>query len=235
MSRDFDSQRVRVALYYVPPAASAWWAIGCEWLALEGHSPAADGVWRLPLVTAPRRYGWHATLVAPFRCRAGVSLADVFEAAQGWAFHQQPFVTEVTPAHLDGFSALVPGGDPADSDPLMALARSAVEALAPFRAPLDDAERSRRLAGGLTPRQRELLEVWGYPYVMDQFRFHLTLTGPLAESDFRRVGQWWRARLPQLGPLPITEVALCVEPAPGEDFVVWRRLSLARPADPAGG
>ena len=29
----------------------------------------------------------------------------------------------------------------------------------------------------MTPRQREHLDRWGYPYVMDDFRFHMTLTG----------------------------------------------------------
>ena len=32
---------------------------------------------------------------------------------------------------------------------------------------------------GLTDRQEALLTQWGYPYVMEEFRFHITLTGAL--------------------------------------------------------
>jgi len=49
-----------------------------------------------------------------------------------------------------------------------------------FRAPLTAADRARRNPSGLTPRQREYLDRWGYPYVMEEFRFHMTLTGRLA-------------------------------------------------------
>lgn len=38
------------------------------------------------------------------------------------------------------------------------------------------------MAAGLSPRQVELLDRWGYPYVMDQFRMHMTLSDPLNES-----------------------------------------------------
>src|SRR5262249_55850996 len=48
-----------------------------------------------------------------------------------------------------------------------------------FRAPLTDADRARRHPSRLTPRQRDYLERWGYPYVMEEFRFHMTLTGRL--------------------------------------------------------
>ena len=34
----------------------------------------------------------------------------------------------------------------------------------------------------LTPRQRNYLDAWGYPYVLDEFRPHFTLSGALAES-----------------------------------------------------
>src|SRR5262249_2220033 len=45
--------------------------------------------------------------------------------------------------------------------------------------PLTDADRARRNPARLTPRQRDYLERWGYPYVMEEFRFHMTLTGRL--------------------------------------------------------
>src|SRR5438445_432365 len=38
-------------------------------------------------------------------------------------------------------------------------------------------------ATGLSARQAELLARWGYPYVHDEFRFHMTLTGPIADDE----------------------------------------------------
>jgi hypothetical protein len=42
-----------------------------------------------------------------------------------------------------------------------------------------DAERNRRLAQPLTARQIGHLDRWGYPYVFEDFRFHMTLTARL--------------------------------------------------------
>jgi hypothetical protein len=42
---------------------------------------------------------------------------------------------------------------------------------------------ARRRAAGLTPAQERNLIEWGYPYVLDEFRFHLTLTGSLADPE----------------------------------------------------
>jgi Protein of unknown function (DUF1045) len=46
-----------------------------------------------------------------------------------------------------------------------------------FRAPMSAAERARRVASGLSPGQLNHLDRWGYPYLFDEFRFHMTLTG----------------------------------------------------------
>jgi len=51
-----------------------------------------------------------------------------------------------------------------------------------FRAPLGEAEIARRRGAGLTPAQEACLRDWGYPYVMDHFRFHITLTGKLPRT-----------------------------------------------------
>lgn len=55
-----------------------------------------------------------------------------------------------------------------------------------FRAPLTDADIERRRSAGLTPRQDELMLEWGYPYVLEEFRFHLTLTGALGDGDIQK-------------------------------------------------
>jgi hypothetical protein len=110
------------------------------------------------------------------------------------------------------FIALMPEGPCPELD---LLARGCVEEFDRFRAPMTEAERARRLDPNLSPRQEELVEEYGYPYVLDQFRFHLTLTGSIAEADWARwlklAGEFWA---PVLG-RPVTVDGVSVFRAPG--------------------
>lgn len=54
-----------------------------------------------------------------------------------------------------------------------------------FRAPLSLDERDRRLAAGLSGRQIGNLDKWGYPYVLEDFRFHMSLTGKVRDEGLR--------------------------------------------------
>ena len=45
----------------------------------------------------------------------------------------------------------------------------------------------------VTERQASNLDRWGYPYVFDDFRFHMTLTGPLTADDRGRALAWLKA------------------------------------------
>jgi hypothetical protein len=226
------SEATRFALYYAPPRESAWWRAGCAWL---GRDPETGATLTPPqpdslaqpldtLTAAPRRYGWHGTLVAPARCAPGVTPRDVLAHAAQWAQRQQPFMLDVEvetlgtcvairPATLDGATAI------------NAIASSALGACAPLRAMPSEQEMQRRLESSLTPRQRELLAAWGYPYVLDEFRFHMTLSDSLPnDGDRQAVLGWWRERVPALGPMAIDGAALYVEPEPGAPFALWARL-----------
>jgi hypothetical protein len=108
---------------------------------------------------------------------------------------------------------------------MRALASDALRTLGGLRAKPSAAERARRLAAPLTERQRSLLVEWGYPYVFDEFRFHMTLSNSLDAADERAaLVAWWQQRITQLGPLVVDSAALFVEPAPGQSFVLWQRL-----------
>jgi hypothetical protein len=74
---------------------------------------------------------------------------------------------------ISGFIAVIPG-DP--SHELQRLAADCVRTFEPFRAPMTADDRARRRPERMTPRQLDYLDRWGYPYVMDEFRFHMTLT-----------------------------------------------------------
>ena len=60
-----------------------------------------------------------------------------------------------------------------------------------YRAPLSAADRERRIKAKLSPRQIELMDQWGYPYVLDEYRFHMTLTGALLDNMRDRFRNAW--------------------------------------------
>src|ERR1700749_1755918 len=100
------AQPARIALYYAPPATSARWRAGCAWLRRHPGTKEKKGSAAATLTQAPRRYGWHATLVAPFRLHDGVSFHDVLTAARAWAQGQARFDMRVAPGEMGRFVAL---------------------------------------------------------------------------------------------------------------------------------
>ncbi|REG50267.1 putative phosphonate metabolism protein [Paraburkholderia sp. BL6669N2] len=226
------SAEARFAVYYAPSRESAWWRAGSAWLARDAESgerceaPQPSDLARplVELTEAPRRYGWHGTLVAPFRLADGVTQAHVLQATREWARTQSAFALPVEAATLGDFVALRPA-DARGEAGIRAVAASALQTLGSLRAPPSAVDLARRLAAPLSERQRALLIEWGYPYVFDEFRFHMTLSSSLADAEERAtLVAWWRARTPALGPLLVDQAALFVEPAPGEPFVLWQRV-----------
>jgi putative phosphonate metabolism protein len=179
----------RYAIYYAPqPGAFA--RAAAEWLGWDPEAGRAvehaDLFPALAKFTAePRKYGFHATLKPPFRLAPGESLESLKGATAALAANLHMVeLPGLELTLLDGFLAFVPSGDTA---PLNSLADQVVAAFEPFRADLSEAEIARRHPHQLTPRQRELLAQFGYPYVMEEFRFHLTLTGQLTETEAARL------------------------------------------------
>jgi Protein of unknown function (DUF1045) len=189
------SAPVRYAVYLAPPPASDLWRFGCETIGrdaatgeerpgfpVEGFD--ADG-WR-EVTREPRRYGFHATLKAPFRLSDAAGPDELSAAVAELASGLSPF--EVGPL---GVSTLATGGGRAfvaltplaPSAELARLESVAVRFLDRFRAPLTAGERARRNPERLSARQREMLENWGYPYALDEFRLHFTLTGAIADFE----------------------------------------------------
>ena len=176
----------RLALYFAPAEGSAWWRFGASWL---GRDPATGAAVPQPIVAGlageelraftatPRRYGFHATVKAPFALRAGATREDLAAAVERFCAGRTQFpVPSLTVARLDDFLALVPV---ARESRINDLAADCVREFEPFRAPLDAAELARRRHSGLSPRQDRYLEEFGYPFVLSEYRFHFTLTGSL--------------------------------------------------------
>src|SRR5690606_41334141 len=174
----------------------------------------------------PRRYGFHGTLKPPFRLAEGRDAGGLHDALSRLAAQLAPVtLSGLKLASLGGFLALIPQGD---TTPLQTLAATVVAALDGFRAPLTEAEIARRRPDLLTPRQRELLDLWGYPYVMDEFRFHLTLSDRLDEPLASEAARVLDAHFAPVLPRPFRLAELCLF-GEGEDgrFRLLHRYALS--------
>ncbi len=215
------TEYTRYAIYYAPPPGD-FAARANLWL--SDAAPALAGLPRAPadLTVAPRRYGFHGTIKAPFRLAEGVTENHLRDDLTALAARLSPVRMDgLRLEQVKGFLALLPEGDETD---LLALGAEVVSRLDPLRAPLTEAEIARRRPDRLTARQRELLSRWGYPYVMEEFRFHLTLTDDLApdvaQATAAILGPWFAEVLPR--PFDISDLCLFGEDTAGHFHLLHR-------------
>jgi putative phosphonate metabolism protein len=225
----------RYAIYYAPPEDSALRAFGRRWFGRDGGSGHEFGLpgfsrARLDVLTASSRiYGFHATLKAPFRLRPAINpdAAELRAAVEAFAKRHAPALAPpLRPCAIHGFLALMPGGP---APVVNRVAADCVRAFDPFRAPLTHAELAHRRAAGLSLSQSALLARWGYPYVMEQFRFHLTLTDRIANAA-ERMAVLQRI-LPlvapfRFAPFRVDQICLYRQDEPGQPFVIEGRYPL---------
>jgi hypothetical protein len=178
---------IRAALYWAPEGDDPLWAAGNAWLGRDPElnvpvsQPDVPGIGEV--TAAARVYGFHATLRPPMRL-AG-SWVDFMEAAEAAAGAVAPFdLPALAVADLDGFLAL---REATPCPALQALADACVAWTEPCRLPADAVELARRRAAGLSAEQEAMLRRWGYPYVMQCWRFHMTLTRRLSPEAMRRM------------------------------------------------
>lgn len=178
----------RYALYFAPAEAGLWQA-GSAWLgwdAATGRPLGQPDLAGLPDATAAaRKYGFHATLKAPFRLAEGIAPAALQTALAKTAAALAPVpLPGLAVTRLGRFLALCPQPQPAA---LTRLAAEVVTRFEPFRAPLSAAEIARRRPEQLSARQRDLLTSYGYPFVFEEFRFHFSLTGDVDADTLERL------------------------------------------------
>ncbi|MEM6759468.1 MAG: DUF1045 domain-containing protein [Pseudomonadota bacterium] len=197
----------RYAVYYTPAPESALAAFGAAWLGWDSATGRAvahpEASVDIDAVTqTPRKYGFHGTIKPPFRLAKGTKEKMLDDALATLCANAEPVtLAALKLAALGRFLALVPAGDVAA---LSALAARVVQELDPFRAPLTKDELARRQSGHLSDAQQAMLRRWGYPHVMDQFRFHMTLTGRLDAAAREAVVEALVAPLTQLRLAPYT-------------------------------
>ncbi len=210
---------IRYAVYFALDAGPLA-TFGASWLGYDMDTgafvahPDVDGLPRpiSEITQTPRKYGLHGTIKPPFRLAEGTSLDDL-NAALDTLCAEQPMIMldGLRLARIGPFLALVVDGD---QTALSTMAFSMVKGLDRFRAPATPAELERRRTANLTERQDKRLLEWGYPYVGDEFKFHITLTGKLDRTELARVHDALVPVIDPLLPTPLVVHDLCLM---GED------------------
>ena len=226
----------RYAIYYAAEHGSVLDRFGAEllgydaWHGIDAPFPAGMGLpadWR-EITQEPRKYGFHATLKPPMALAPGKSENELLAACAAFAMTSRaiPTIHPVVDT-ISGFIAVVPATMPAD---LERLAADCVREFEPFRAPLTEEDRARRNPSKLSPRQRCYLDRWGYPYVFEEFRFHMTLTGRLDAERRAPMLDMLRQRFAATGiaELAVDRLALFRQLDAGYRFRVIGQWPLAR-------
>jgi len=202
----------RFAIYFAPARESTLWRAAESWFA-QPDVP--------PLSVSARRYGFHATIKAPMALADGMDRAALEMALTAFVRGREPVsLGRLAPTPIEGFLALTAVPQPQE---LTDFAAGVVMAFERFRQLMSAEDRARRLKAPLTARQIALLDAYGYPYVLEQFLFHMTLTdrlepGALAAMQ-ARAGDWFGEALAQ--PIVLDRLVLFHEAEPGGAF---RRL-----------
>lgn len=217
------TQTTRYAIYYAPrpglfaDRAADW----LGWDPVSGEARVQPFPELAALTDEPRRYGFHGTLKAPFRLAEGHTLADLSAGLATLAARLGVVdAGKLTLTRISQFLALVPGEVPALQD----LASEVVRDLDRFRAPLTEAEIARRKPDALSERQQRQLAEFGYPYIFQDFRFHLTLSNALAPDALKdlqmQAESWFAPVLPEV--FRIKDLCLFAQEAGGNFRLIGR-------------
>jgi Protein of unknown function (DUF1045) len=237
-----SANRFRYALYLTPPPVSDLWRFGCdvvgrdpvagascEGFSLEGYPPDS---WR-SITSDARRYGFHATLKAPFSLRLDLDPADLFDSVAKFARKHSPFdagelrVGVVKAGHGLSFVALKPEGELKE---LRSFEASVVRGLDQLRAPFVETGHEYRGSKRLTPRQAYYLHAWGYPYVLDEFDPHFTLTNAIPDAGrVARLLEWDFGLRVASRALHVDALTLFEQSESGGEFRILHRFPLGRP------
>ncbi|MEM9744825.1 MAG: DUF1045 domain-containing protein [Pseudomonadota bacterium] len=179
----------RYAIYYMPDPASELWSLASSWLGRDAYTGRELNRLELPalkkanldrLTASPRHYGFHATLKAPFETVGRDVESLLLSSVEDFASRRSPFSVQLEVAPIGDFMALRLA-EPAAA--MTALHEDCVRDLDRLRTPISDSDLVRRRKARLTPVQDAYLVRWGYPYVLDEFRFHMTLTSRIASRS----------------------------------------------------
>ncbi len=121
----------------------------------------------------PAKYGFHATLKAPFRLKRNVKTKNFYDVISHIAAQHSRFKIKGLKIVYSKKFTLITSRKP--NKLLINLEKDLVKHLDTFRAELNKTEIKKRIPDSLTFKQNKYLKEWGYPFVFDQFKFHMTL------------------------------------------------------------
>lgn len=228
----------RYAIYYAPEPGSALDTFGQTWLGHRGRDALAgaignkiqvstDRIWEL--TETPRRYGFHGTLKPPFELNPANRPQGLIEAAQVFARSRGPI--ELPPLELAVIGKFIALTPIAESAALERLAAACVRAFEGFRMPLSKQQEDDYKLNKLTVHQEQMLEHWGYPYVMEEFRFHISLTDRIDDDTERQSVMDLLSALakPMLGqPILIRDLVVFAQDGIGQPMKVVQRIPFGR-------
>ncbi|MEO5806480.1 DUF1045 domain-containing protein [Devosia sp.] len=219
---------MRCAICFIPPADDVLTIAAGRWLRRDPYSGAriahmVEGLAEKDhafLTAAPRRIGFHGSLKASFRLDPERSIDELEQFLAKFCRRVPPITVDpVRIALIHNFFALIPA---APAPELNELAADFVTVFDQFRAPLTDLDMARGDIGRLSGRQFNNLMSWGHPHVLDEFRFHMALSGPIDELERDYVAFVLQRHFGDLAtaPLQLGQVALFVEPEPNAPFLI---------------
>jgi hypothetical protein len=225
----------RYAIYFCPGNGSPLLGLGNRWLGRDAINQVAlnpilpDEIrhenW-MRVTDSPRRYGFHATLKPPFRLVDNATLADLQAAVRDFALHHDSFYAPPLAVGAIGrFLALTLS---APSEEFSNLAAEIVRELDRFRASSTVQETTQRMRGSLSLREREHVLQWGYPYVLDTWKFHMSLTSSMHAESLSLFEPYLRSYFAPICEHPLLVDSVCIfhEPHPGGAFHLLDRASL---------
>jgi Protein of unknown function (DUF1045) len=220
----------RHAVYFAPRPDHPLWTAGCNWL---GRDPSRADDLRPPArahVAEPWRYGFHGTLKPPMQL---VGAHDEWlQAVAALAARTRRFsMPSLRVDWLGDFIALMPVQPLGGEHPLEQLADACVLELERFRQRAEPEPGPRRQAFDLSERQRDHLQRYGYPFVLEDWRFHMTLSNGLSELDAQvqaalkaQARDHFAAALYE--PLVCDSLCIFIEPEAGAPFLLSHRFDL---------
>ncbi|MGF9563595.1 DUF1045 domain-containing protein [Neorhizobium sp. JUb45] len=228
---------MRYSINFTPPAHDPLTLAAAQWLGRHAFSGAAfdhPAMRALSLhdisfnTALPRRSGFHGALRPTFKLAPGVTEAELLRDLMRFAGKQRPFALPLLEVVRIGTQFALAPVIPCQSMHL--LAGAVVTEFERFRLPMPDDEMERADPGNLSAGQLANMLRWGDPYLMDEFRFHMTLTGPLAPTDLAKFETALRGYFAPIltDPVEVTNLALFVEEEPGAPLTVHSLHPLGR-------
>jgi len=174
----------RYAAYWAPAREHPLWRAGCDWLGRDpetGQPPASPRARR----ERAAHYGLHATLKAPRRLADGVDASTFIRTLATLAHRSSAFdMPALGVVDWGGFVALRPIVALPARHALRGLADACVRELEPLCArPTAADAQARERAHRLDAGHRDHLGRWGYPFVLERWAFHVTLSDPQRGAD----------------------------------------------------